>query len=126
MTVPSCVFLFSVLSRQTRKDFITAKYTEKRFVRRLSADGESRLQRLYEAVRNRDILSLIQVYAEGTELMESRSQPNEHVSTNASHLITKFSPVVGWLSDLTTHGRNLEKRCFTWRCAWVTETPYTS
>lgn len=83
--------LFSVLSRQTRKDFITAKYTEKRFVRRLSADGESRLQRLYEAVRNRDILSLIQVYAEGAELMESHSQPSEHVSTNASHPITKSS-----------------------------------
>lgn len=83
--------LFSVLSRQTRKDFITAKYTEKRFVRRLSADGESRLQRLYEAVRNRDILSLIQVYAEGAELMESHSQPNEHVSTNTSHPITKSS-----------------------------------
>lgn len=63
---------------QTRKDFITAKYTEKRFVRQLCADGESRLQRLYEAVRNRDVLSLIQVYAEGAELMEPRPQPNEH------------------------------------------------
>lgn len=78
--------MFSLPSRQTRKDFITAKYTEKRFVRQLCADGESRLQRLYEAVRNRDVLSLIQVYAEGAELMEPRPQPNEHVS---SHPITE-------------------------------------
>lgn len=63
-----------------RKDYITAKYTEKRFARRLCADAASRLQVLYEAVRNRDILSLIQVYAEGVDLMEASSQPNEHVS----------------------------------------------
>lgn len=111
--------------RQTRKDFITAKYTEKRFVRRLSTDGESRLQRLYEAVRNRDILSLIQVYAEGADLMESHSQPNEHVRTNASQSIIKSSLGVGWSSDLNTYGRKPEKLCFTWQCAWVTETPYT-
>uniref|UniRef100_A0A671VVT0 ArfGAP with SH3 domain, ankyrin repeat and PH domain 2b n=1 Tax=Sparus aurata TaxID=8175 RepID=A0A671VVT0_SPAAU len=63
---------------QMRKDYITAKYTEKRFARRLCADAASRLQVLYEAVRNRDILSLIQVYAEGVDLMEASSQPNEH------------------------------------------------
>ncbi|KAM8725275.1 arf-GAP with SH3 domain, ANK repeat and PH domain-containing protein 2b [Acanthopagrus schlegelii] len=63
---------------QMRKDYITAKYTEKRFARRLCADAPSRLQGLYEAVRNRDILSLIQVYAEGVELMEASTQPNEH------------------------------------------------
>ncbi|XP_022625995.1 arf-GAP with SH3 domain, ANK repeat and PH domain-containing protein 2-like [Seriola dumerili] len=63
---------------QMRKDYITAKYTEKRFTQRLCADAASRLQVLYEAVRNRDILSLIQVYAEGVDLMEAMSQPNEH------------------------------------------------
>ncbi|KAM4522093.1 arf-GAP with SH3 domain, ANK repeat and PH domain-containing protein 2b [Odontesthes bonariensis] len=63
---------------QVRKDYITAKYTEKRFARQQCADAESRLQVLYEAVRNRDILSLIQVYAEGVELMEAVPQPNEH------------------------------------------------
>lgn len=66
-------------SRQTRKDFITAKYTEKRFTRRFSSDAASRLQLLYEAVRNKDVLSLIQVYSEGVDLMETCLQPNEHV-----------------------------------------------
>lgn len=69
----------SLVSRQMRKDYITAKYTEKRFARRRCADAASRLQVLYEAVRNRDILSLIQVYAEGVDLMEAIPQPNEHV-----------------------------------------------
>ena len=72
-----------LFSRQMRKDYITAKYTEKRFAKRLSADAASRLQRLYEAVRNRDILSLIQVYAEGVDLMEASPQPSEHVRLHA-------------------------------------------
>ncbi|CAN9508000.1 unnamed protein product [Ophioblennius macclurei] len=63
---------------QTRKDFITAKYTQKRFVRRLHADADVRLLALYQAVRTRDVLSLIQVHAEGTDLMEVLPQPNEH------------------------------------------------
>lgn len=65
--------------RQARKDFITAKYTEKRFTRRLSPDAASRRQLLYEAVRKRDVLSLIQVYFEGLDLMDTCPQPNEHV-----------------------------------------------
>ncbi|XP_029283603.1 arf-GAP with SH3 domain, ANK repeat and PH domain-containing protein 2-like [Cottoperca gobio] len=64
---------------QMRKDYITAKYTEKRFARRLCADAASRLRALYEAVRTRDILALMQIYAEGVDLREAITQPNEHV-----------------------------------------------
>uniref|UniRef100_A0A8C7YGV4 ArfGAP with SH3 domain, ankyrin repeat and PH domain 2b n=1 Tax=Oryzias sinensis TaxID=183150 RepID=A0A8C7YGV4_9TELE len=56
---------------QTRKEYITAKYTEKRFARRLYTNTESRQKALYEAVRNKDVLSLLQVYAEGVDLMEA-------------------------------------------------------
>lgn len=69
-----------------RKDYITAKYTEKRFAQRRCPDAASRLQVLYEAVRNRDILSLIQVYAEGVDLMEAAPQPNEHVRSHLENL----------------------------------------
>uniref|UniRef100_A0A8C7HRQ6 ArfGAP with SH3 domain, ankyrin repeat and PH domain 2a n=1 Tax=Oncorhynchus kisutch TaxID=8019 RepID=A0A8C7HRQ6_ONCKI len=55
---------------QARKDFITAKYTEKRFARRKCPDGVSKLHTLCDAVKSRDIFSLIQVYAEGVDLME--------------------------------------------------------
>lgn len=67
------------LLRQVRKDFITAKYTEKHFTKRLCPDAVARLQLLYQAVRNKDILSLIQVYSEGVDLMETCPQPSEHV-----------------------------------------------
>uniref|UniRef100_A0A3P9M8X5 Arf-GAP with SH3 domain, ANK repeat and PH domain-containing protein 3 n=1 Tax=Oryzias latipes TaxID=8090 RepID=A0A3P9M8X5_ORYLA len=63
---------------QTRKEYITAKYTEKRFARRLYTNTESRQKALYEAVRNKDVLSLLQVYAEGVDLMEAVPQPSEH------------------------------------------------
>uniref|UniRef100_A0A667XXK0 ArfGAP with SH3 domain, ankyrin repeat and PH domain 2a n=1 Tax=Myripristis murdjan TaxID=586833 RepID=A0A667XXK0_9TELE len=55
---------------QARKDFITAKYTEKRFARKKCPDATSRLHTLCDAVKARDIFSLIQVYAEGVDLME--------------------------------------------------------
>ncbi|TRY55960.1 hypothetical protein DNTS_011344 [Danionella cerebrum] len=43
---------------QVRKDFITAKYTEKRFAHRKYADNTSRLQGLCDAIKSRDIFSL--------------------------------------------------------------------
>ena len=66
-----CVLAF----RQTRKDYITAKYTEKRFAHKRHVD----LRVLYEAVRTRDIMSLLQVYAEGVDLMDTIPMANEHV-----------------------------------------------
>lgn len=58
-----------------------AKYTEKRFALKKFPDSVSRLQALCEAVKTRDILALLQVYAEGEDLMESIPLANEHVST---------------------------------------------
>ncbi|TWW68392.1 Arf-GAP with SH3 domain, ANK repeat and PH domain-containing protein 2 [Takifugu flavidus] len=76
---------------QMRKDFITAKYTEKRFSKRFNSDATSRLQLLYEAVRNKDVLSLIQVYSEGVDLMETCPQPNEHEpGETALHLAVRM------------------------------------
>uniref|UniRef100_A0A674F499 ArfGAP with SH3 domain, ankyrin repeat and PH domain 2a n=1 Tax=Salmo trutta TaxID=8032 RepID=A0A674F499_SALTR len=68
------------LTLQARKDFITAKYTEKRFARRKCPDGVSKLHTLCDAVKARDIFSLIQVYAEGVDLMEPIPLANGHVS----------------------------------------------
>uniref|UniRef100_A0A7N6BL91 ArfGAP with SH3 domain, ankyrin repeat and PH domain 2a n=1 Tax=Anabas testudineus TaxID=64144 RepID=A0A7N6BL91_ANATE len=65
---------------QARKDFITAKYTEKRFARKKCSDAPSRLHTLCDAVKARDIFSLIQVYAEGVDLMEPIPLANGHVS----------------------------------------------
>ncbi|KAK9531983.1 hypothetical protein VZT92_011368 [Zoarces viviparus] len=109
---------------QTRKDFITAKYTEKRFARRLCADAASRLQVLYESVRNRDILSLIQVYTEGVDLQESTPQPNEHepgetvlhlavrmVDRNSLHIVDFLAQNSGNLDKQTARGSTALHYC---------------
>ncbi|XP_069371592.1 LOW QUALITY PROTEIN: arf-GAP with SH3 domain, ANK repeat and PH domain-containing protein 2b [Paralichthys olivaceus] len=109
---------------QKRKDYITAKYTEKRFALRFCADTESRLQALYEAVRNRDILSLIQVYAEGVDLMDAIPQPNEHepgetvlhlavrmVDRNSLHIVDFLAQNSGNLDKQTAGGSTALHYC---------------
>ncbi|XP_048840781.1 arf-GAP with SH3 domain, ANK repeat and PH domain-containing protein 2b isoform X2 [Brienomyrus brachyistius] len=63
---------------QMRKDYITAKYTEKAFVRRKYPDTASRLLALCRAVKEHDIFSVIQLYGEGVDLMEALPLANEH------------------------------------------------
>lgn len=76
---------------QVRKDFITAKYTEKRFAQKKYADNAARLHALCDAVKSRDIFSLIQVYAEGLDLMETIHQPNQHEPGETSlHLAVRM------------------------------------
>lgn len=114
------------------------------------------MQALYEAVRSRDILSLIQIYAEGVDLMEIIPQPKEHVWLHwlllstvsllrytdcicAGHVLEclwahelNFSLGLWFLrfyvfnESLLVSVRNLERRCSTWRSVWSTETPSTS
>uniref|UniRef100_UPI003AAE13EB arf-GAP with SH3 domain, ANK repeat and PH domain-containing protein 2-like n=1 Tax=Centroberyx gerrardi TaxID=166262 RepID=UPI003AAE13EB len=109
---------------QMRKDYITAKYTEKRFAQRRCADAASRLQVLYESVKTRDILSLIQVYAEGAELMEPIPQANEHepgetalhlavrmVDRNSLHIVDFLAQNSGNLDKQTARGSTALHYC---------------
>lgn len=76
---------------QVRKDFITAKYTEKHFAQKKYADNAARLHALCDAVKSRDIFSLIQVYAEGVDLMETIQQTNQHEpGETALHLAVRM------------------------------------
>ncbi|XP_016315524.1 arf-GAP with SH3 domain, ANK repeat and PH domain-containing protein 2-like isoform X1 [Sinocyclocheilus anshuiensis] len=76
---------------QVRKDFITAKYTEKRFAQKKYAENAARLRALCDAVKSRDIFSLIQVYAEGVDLMETIQQANQHEpGETALHLAVRM------------------------------------
>uniref|UniRef100_A0A8C7NPX0 ArfGAP with SH3 domain, ankyrin repeat and PH domain 2 n=1 Tax=Oncorhynchus mykiss TaxID=8022 RepID=A0A8C7NPX0_ONCMY len=98
---------------QTRKDYITAKYTEKKFVQRKCADEESRLHVLCEAVKTRNILSLIQVYAEGVDLMETIPLANEHEpGETALHLAVRMVDrnSLHIVDFLTQNSGNLEKQ----------------
>ncbi|XP_061562915.1 arf-GAP with SH3 domain, ANK repeat and PH domain-containing protein 2b [Cololabis saira] len=109
---------------QMRKDYITAKYTEKRFAQRLCTDADSRLQVLYEAVRTRDILSLIQVYAEDVDLMQAVPQLHEHepgetvlhlavrmVDRNSLHIVDFLAQNSGNLDKQTAQGSTALHYC---------------
>uniref|UniRef100_A0A671YR54 ArfGAP with SH3 domain, ankyrin repeat and PH domain 2a n=1 Tax=Sparus aurata TaxID=8175 RepID=A0A671YR54_SPAAU len=81
---------------QARKDFITAKYTEKRYARKKCPDSTSRLHTLCDAVKARDIFSLVQVYAEGVDLMEPIPLANGHEQgETALHLAVRLQTVKG-------------------------------
>lgn len=63
--------------RTVRKEYITAKYVDHRFSRKTCSSSSAKLNELLEAVRSRDLLALIQVYAEGVELMEPLLEPGQ-------------------------------------------------
>ncbi|KAK6307026.1 hypothetical protein J4Q44_G00221740 [Coregonus suidteri] len=98
---------------QVRKDFITAKYTEKRFARRKCPDGASKLHTLCDAVKARDIFSLIQVYAEGVDLMEPIPLANGHEQgETALHLAVRLVDRTSLhiVDFLTQNSVNLDKQ----------------
>lgn len=59
-----------LFNRTERKEYIHAKYVEHRFARRTATTATARQGDLYEAVRTRDLMALIQLYADGVELMD--------------------------------------------------------
>ncbi|XP_016533767.1 arf-GAP with SH3 domain, ANK repeat and PH domain-containing protein 2a isoform X3 [Poecilia formosa] len=98
---------------QTRKDFITSKYIEKRFARKRGADAAARLHTLCEAVKARDIFSLIQVYAEGLDLMEPIPLANGHEQgETALHLAVRLVDRTSLhiVDFLTQNSLNLDKQ----------------
>nr|XP_020446548.1 arf-GAP with SH3 domain, ANK repeat and PH domain-containing protein 2 isoform X2 [Monopterus albus] len=98
---------------QVRKDFITAKYIEKRFARKKCPDATSRLRTLCDAVKARDIFSLIQVYAEGLDLMEPIPLANGHEQgETALHLAVRLVDRTSLhiVDFLTQNSLNLDKQ----------------
>ncbi|ERE68395.1 arf-GAP with SH3 domain, ANK repeat and PH domain-containing protein 2 [Cricetulus griseus] len=61
-----------------RKDYITAKYIERRYARKKHADTSAKLHSLCEAVKTRDIFGLLQAYADGVDLTEKIPLANGH------------------------------------------------
>ncbi|XP_030643276.1 arf-GAP with SH3 domain, ANK repeat and PH domain-containing protein 2a [Chanos chanos] len=98
---------------QARKDFIVAKYTEKRFARKKCPDAASKLHTLCDAVKARDIFSLIQVYAEGVDLMEPIPLANGHEQgETALHLAVRLVDRTSLhiVDFLTQNSVNLDKQ----------------
>ncbi|KAF6320829.1 ArfGAP with SH3 domain, ankyrin repeat and PH domain 2 [Rhinolophus ferrumequinum] len=61
-----------------RKDYITAKYIERKYARKKHADNTAKLHSLCEAVKTRDIFGLLQAYADGVDLTEKIPLANGH------------------------------------------------
>ncbi|KAI3374825.1 hypothetical protein L3Q82_021040 [Scortum barcoo] len=68
-----------------RKEFINAKYIDHRFVRRTVSMATSRLDEVYEAVQSRDLLSIIQLYAEGVELLQPLPEHDKEAGETVLH-----------------------------------------
>uniref|UniRef100_A0A3Q0R0Y4 ArfGAP with SH3 domain, ankyrin repeat and PH domain 1a n=1 Tax=Amphilophus citrinellus TaxID=61819 RepID=A0A3Q0R0Y4_AMPCI len=67
------------------KEFINAKYIDHKFVRRTISTVSSRLDELNEAVRSRDLLSLIQLYTQGVELLQPLPELGKEAGETALH-----------------------------------------
>uniref|UniRef100_A0A8C7NBG5 ArfGAP with SH3 domain, ankyrin repeat and PH domain 1a n=1 Tax=Oncorhynchus kisutch TaxID=8019 RepID=A0A8C7NBG5_ONCKI len=66
-----------------RKEYINAKYLDHKFAHQT---GKATVPgKLSEAVRSRDLLLLIQIYAEGAELMEPLPEAGKELSETALH-----------------------------------------
>ncbi|KAM4706332.1 arf-GAP with SH3 domain, ANK repeat and PH domain-containing protein 1 isoform 2-T2 [Rhinophrynus dorsalis] len=72
-----------------RKEYIIAKYVEHRFCRRMCTSGAEKLSELLEAVKSRDLLALIQVYAEGVEIMEPLLESGQEPGETALHFAVR-------------------------------------
>ncbi|KAM6971024.1 arf-GAP with SH3 domain, ANK repeat and PH domain-containing protein 1 isoform 2-T2 [Tautogolabrus adspersus] len=68
-----------------RKEFINAKYVDHKFARKTCTSAAAKMIELFEAVQSRDLLSLVQVYAEGVELMEPLPEVGPEAGETALH-----------------------------------------
>ncbi|MCJ8731830.1 hypothetical protein PDJAM_G00203780 [Pangasius djambal] len=74
-----------------RKEYINAKYVEHRFARRTANTATARQGDLYEAVRTRDLLGLVQLYADGVELLEPFPEAGQDPGETALHFAVRTS-----------------------------------
>ncbi|XP_041043949.1 arf-GAP with SH3 domain, ANK repeat and PH domain-containing protein 2a [Carcharodon carcharias] len=74
-----------------RKDYITAKYIERKYSRKKCIDNAAKLSCLCDAIKSRDIFALIQVYADGVDLTDPIPLANGHEQgETALHLAVRL------------------------------------
>lgn len=105
-----CLFPY----RTERKEFINAKYVEHRFARRTATTATARQGDLYEAVRTRDLLGLVQLHADGVELLEPFPEARQvQICQAASYSSVVLQCGTGRIWDYV-HIQNI-KRGWGWR-----------
>uniref|UniRef100_A0A673YXM8 Arf-GAP with SH3 domain, ANK repeat and PH domain-containing protein 3 n=1 Tax=Salmo trutta TaxID=8032 RepID=A0A673YXM8_SALTR len=75
-----------------RKEYIVAKYVERRYVLHRDRDREDgEPWRVYDAVRSRDLTALLQLYAQGEDLAKPLALPEgQHLRETALHLAVRL------------------------------------
>ncbi|KAJ8277038.1 hypothetical protein GJAV_G00070780 [Gymnothorax javanicus] len=95
-----------------RKEFINAKYVDRKYTRRTCASAAAKMSELYEAVKCRDLLALIQVYAEGVELMEPLPEMGPESGETALHYAVRTADQTSLhlVDFLVQNSGNLDKQ----------------
>uniref|UniRef100_A0A6Q2YSZ1 ArfGAP with SH3 domain, ankyrin repeat and PH domain 1b n=1 Tax=Esox lucius TaxID=8010 RepID=A0A6Q2YSZ1_ESOLU len=95
-----------------RKEFINAKYVDHKFARKTCTSSAAKTIELCEAVKSRDLLSLIQVYAEGVELMEPLPEGGQEAGETALHysVRTADQTTLHLVDFLVQNSGNLDKQ----------------
>ncbi|EMP31105.1 Arf-GAP with SH3 domain, ANK repeat and PH domain-containing protein 3 [Chelonia mydas] len=92
-----------------RKEYIMAKYMERKYVQKTGRDEP---HRLWEAIRNRDLFALLQAFAEGHDLAKPLASPDSQDQGElALHLAVRYAdksslPLVDFIIQ---NGGNLDK-----------------
>ncbi|KAI1889264.1 hypothetical protein AGOR_G00177350 [Albula goreensis] len=95
-----------------RKEFINAKYVDHKFARKTCASAAAKMSELYEAVKSRDLHALIQVYAEGVELMEPLPETGQEPGETALHYAVRTADqtTLHLVDFLVQNSGNLDKQ----------------
>ncbi|XP_033915093.1 arf-GAP with SH3 domain, ANK repeat and PH domain-containing protein 1-like isoform X1 [Acipenser ruthenus] len=95
-----------------RKEFINAKYVDHKFTRKTCISAAAKMNELFDAVKSRDILALIQVYAEGVELMEPLPETGQEPGETALHFSVRTADQTSLhlVDFLVQNSGNLDKQ----------------
>uniref|UniRef100_A0A1A8DS47 ArfGAP with SH3 domain, ankyrin repeat and PH domain 1b n=1 Tax=Nothobranchius kadleci TaxID=1051664 RepID=A0A1A8DS47_NOTKA len=95
-----------------RKEFINAKYVDHKYAKKTCTSAAAKMIELFEAVQSRDLLALIQVYAEGVELMEPLPETGPESGETALHYAVRTSDQTSLhlVDFLVQNSGNLDKQ----------------
>ncbi|KAL4635470.1 arf-GAP with SH3 domain, ANK repeat and PH domain-containing protein 1-like isoform X2 [Arapaima gigas] len=95
-----------------RKEFINAKYVDRKFVRKTCSSAAAKTRELFDAIRSCNLLSLVQVYAEGAELMEPLPETGQEPGETALHYAVRTADQTSLhlVDFLVQNSGNLDKQ----------------
>ncbi|XP_032406927.1 arf-GAP with SH3 domain, ANK repeat and PH domain-containing protein 1 isoform X4 [Xiphophorus hellerii] len=95
-----------------RKEFINAKYVDHKYAKKTCTSAAAKMIELFEAIQTRDLLALIQVYAEGVELMEPLPETGQEAGETALHYAVRTADQTSLhlVDFLVQNSGNLDKQ----------------